>query len=114
MPGVNLLVSGDNATGSGMDALMNAKANQAELDMRLQQAKSGIGDFGATMTLARGKPEFHWIEPKDSLMATIFPSDNTWHPLCDADKIELTENLFNLDEDPRYEGDLEAFYGKKN
>jgi hypothetical protein len=41
--------------------------------------------------------EYEWIEPKSGIFATVFPSDNTYHPLYNHDYLEITQHLANTE-----------------
>ncbi len=42
-------------------------------------------------------PPYTFPEVKTGLIATVFPSDSTWHPLYDHDYKELANHLFSID-----------------
>lgn len=62
-----------------------------------QQAVAGIRTDVAFDAGSNISPGYLLPKPKTGLIATLFPSDNTWHPLFKHDYSEITENLVAIE-----------------
>lgn len=45
----------------------------------------------------RHKTTYEWTEPKEGFIATLFPSEETWHPLYDNNIVEYATVLYSID-----------------
>ena len=84
-----------------------AQNQQVQTGVSTEQAFAGLGG-----SFSRG---YLLPEPKTGLIATVFPSDATWHPLFNHSYSEITENLVAIDStnlDPSQKEDLQEKVGE--
>jgi hypothetical protein len=60
------------------------------------QAISGV-NTSVTMSFAPVTGEYVFPEVKTGLVADLFPSDDTWHPLYNHDYKEIAGHLFSIE-----------------
>lgn len=73
----------------GQSMVTLGQMNAAQQGVNINQVMGSTFDpYMATYTFP---PE------KTGLVATLFPSDSTWHPLCNNDKLEIANHMFSIE-----------------
>jgi hypothetical protein len=70
--------------------------------MSLAQESKNIGVYDVgSINLDKAKTErsstYSWKEPKEGLVATLFPSESTWHTLYNHNILEYATTMYNID-----------------
>ena len=65
-------------------------------DTNVAQAAIGM-NAAKTMSFMPGTSEYQFPAVKTGVFATLFPSDNTWHPLYDHNYKEIAGHLFSIE-----------------
>lgn len=68
-------------------------------------ASSGVSAAGVASSLAsmNGLSPYVWTEPKTGLLASVVPSDATWHPLFDHDYVEIANHMVDVLGSPNFD-----------